>query len=473
MKVVVAGAGRIGRSLADRLSERLWDVTVIDKSPDRCSVIIKSNLTSFCGDASDPELLQEAGAGGANIFFALTSDDTVNIEACRIALDEGAERAIARCDDPSNLGTFDKYGIKTVSPTELTVDVLEDMFENPRLSSSLHVAGGEGEVMELTLSGRSPVVGKRISEVPMEDVEVAALRAEEGFVIPEKERVLEEGDVVVLVGRRGIIQAASHHFMGEDAVFPRGYGETILVPLISERSLEGALAEGLIVAREALTSITSFVLDGDYLGEEAEDRAREENVNLTYLGKKEGNIVEETRAEVDRTNPAMVVVDEEEFGVMDRILRRRRSAAEMVASLPCPVLVSKRRHSFERVLLLIDGSSAYDRAAEMGVEAASLLGSEVLAVATVPPVRTGDRESAVEEAEGSLERIEKVGEIWNVPVETRVVEGNPVGQATRIARGEGIGLAVIGYKTDAEGLLKSSVSEKLLEELPVSTLVIK
>lgn len=473
MRVVIAGAGRVGRSLADRLSSRQWDVSIIDYSPKRCSEITRSDLDSYCGDAGDPETLEEVGAGNANLFFALTDDDEVNLRAAEAALDLGADRVISRCEDTENQDQFERMGVKTVSPTGLAVDVLEDMFENPRVSSSLHVAGGEGEVMELGLSSKSPVVGKRIADLPLEDVRVAALRDEErGFVVPGDDHVLESGDDVVLVGKKGVISSATHMFIGEEIVFPRGYGETLLVPLMDDSSLDGALEEAFHIADVALSSVTAFSLGGEDLLRRAEERSKEWKLGLEGLGVRDGNLVEETEREVSLTNPAMVVVDEEEMGVMDRILRRRGSAAEMVASLPCPVLVSKQEHTFERMLVPVDGSESYDRSAELGVELASLLGSDVVAVSAVPPMRS-TRKRAVERAEESLRNVERFGNLWNVPVETRVIEGNPVHNITQLVSREDIGIAVLAHKKEGDGLFKREVSERLLEELPVSTLMIK
>lgn len=473
MRVVIAGAGRVGRTLADRLANRLWDITIIDYSPERCTEIKQSDLESYCGDASDPELLEEAGAGKANLFFALTDNDDVNLRASELALELGADRVISRCESRESTARFEEMGVKTVSPTDLAVDVLEDMFENPRVSTSLHIAGGEGEVMELTLSELSPVVGKRIGELPLEDVRVAALRKRGGgFCIPGDDETLEAGDVVVLVGKKGVISAATHMFIGEEVVFPRGYGETLLVPLMNESSLDGALVEALAIAEFALSSITIFSLGGESLIEQAEKRAKERGMKVKSLGLRSGNLVEETRREVNLTNPALVVVDEEEMGVMDKILRRKGSATEMVASLPCPVLISKKEHSFDRILIPVDGSEAYERSAEIGVELASLLNSDVLAVAAVPPMRA-IREQKVSDAKKSLEDVAKFGALWNVDVETRVVEGNPVHNISKIVTREGIGLAVLGYKREGDGLFKKAVGEKLLSELPVSTLIIK
>ncbi|MBS1263637.1 MAG: Trk system potassium uptake protein TrkA [Methanonatronarchaeales archaeon] len=473
MRVVIAGAGRVGRSLADRLSSRGWGVNIIDRSPERCSEITRSDLDSYCGDAGDPATLKEAGAGSANLFFALTDDDEVNLGASEAALDLGAGRAIARCENVENQERFEGMGVRTVSPTDLAVDVLEDMFENPRVSSSLHVAGGEGEVMELSLSSESPVVGRRIGELPLEDVRVAALRDEErGFVIPGDDHVLEAGDVVVLVGRRGVTSSATHMFIGEEIAFPRGYGDALLVLLLNESSLDGALEEAFHIADIALLALNAFSLGGEELLRRADERAREWKLKLESLGVREGNLIEETEHEVSLTNPAMVVVDEEEMGVMDRILRRKGSAAQVVSSLPCPVLVSKREHTFERMLIPVDGSESYDRSAEMGVELASLLGSDVLAVSAVPPMRS-TRKGAVERAEESLRSVERFGSLWNVPVETRVIEGNPVHNVTQLAGREDIGIAVLAHKREGDGLFKHEVSERLLEELPVSTLMIK
>ena len=101
MRIIVIGAGKVGYTLADRLTSEEHDVTVIDKSDDvieRCS----GSLDVIClkGNGANAKVLLEAGVDKANIVIASTESDETNMLACLIAKRLGAQYTIARIRDP-------------------------------------------------------------------------------------------------------------------------------------------------------------------------------------------------------------------------------------------------------------------------------------------------------------------------------------------------------------------------------------
>ncbi|MEL0232600.1 MAG: NAD-binding protein [Hyphomicrobiales bacterium] len=86
MKILICGAGQVGYGIAEQLSIQKNDVTVIDNSKDLIDNINKSlDVRTIRGNGSYPEVLDEAGAGDADVIIAVTQFDEVNMVICHIA----------------------------------------------------------------------------------------------------------------------------------------------------------------------------------------------------------------------------------------------------------------------------------------------------------------------------------------------------------------------------------------------------
>jgi trk system potassium uptake protein TrkA len=87
MKIVILGAGQVGRTAAYHLSrEEANEVTVVDTQEDVLRDLQdRLDIRTVAGNASYPSVLEAAGAATADILIALTSSDEVNILACEVA----------------------------------------------------------------------------------------------------------------------------------------------------------------------------------------------------------------------------------------------------------------------------------------------------------------------------------------------------------------------------------------------------
>jgi len=86
MKVIICGAGQVGFHIAAYLSGEQNDVTVIDQSPELIGRVNESlDVQAFVGNASQPDVLENAGAADADMIIAVTFADEVNMVACQVA----------------------------------------------------------------------------------------------------------------------------------------------------------------------------------------------------------------------------------------------------------------------------------------------------------------------------------------------------------------------------------------------------
>ena len=104
MKIIIAGAGKIGHSVARILSEEGHDITIIDRDPDIIQ-LLSNELDVICveGNATNSETLREAGADQAELLLAATEQDEVNMVCGISARRLGTKHVIARIRDPEYL----------------------------------------------------------------------------------------------------------------------------------------------------------------------------------------------------------------------------------------------------------------------------------------------------------------------------------------------------------------------------------
>ena len=101
MKIVIAGAGKIGMAIARQMCLEGHDVTVIDQRQDRLELAVSSlDVIGCCGNCSALETLTEAEAGTADVFIASTGFDEANLLACRLSKKLGADHTISILRNP-------------------------------------------------------------------------------------------------------------------------------------------------------------------------------------------------------------------------------------------------------------------------------------------------------------------------------------------------------------------------------------
>lgn len=123
MKVVIAGAGRVGYNLAKYLSVGTNDVTIIDQSEDLLRRISDTiDVQPIVGYASHPEVLEKAGLHEADLLIAVTASDEVNIVACEVANSLfKVKKKIARIRNQSYL---DPNWVDLFRPAHLAIDYI-------------------------------------------------------------------------------------------------------------------------------------------------------------------------------------------------------------------------------------------------------------------------------------------------------------------------------------------------------------
>ncbi len=99
MKIIITGAYAIGTHLARLLSRNHEDITLIDPDPDRLACIGSDyDLLTMEADPDSVKALREAGVGHADLFIAVTPDQSLNLNCCMLAKALGARKTVAKID---------------------------------------------------------------------------------------------------------------------------------------------------------------------------------------------------------------------------------------------------------------------------------------------------------------------------------------------------------------------------------------
>lgn len=100
MKIIIAGAGAVGTHLAKLLSREKQDIILMDDNEERLSTL-SSNFDLMTVTASPTSIqgLKEVGARDADLFIAVTPDESRNMTACMLATNLGAKKTVARIDN--------------------------------------------------------------------------------------------------------------------------------------------------------------------------------------------------------------------------------------------------------------------------------------------------------------------------------------------------------------------------------------
>ena len=102
MRIVIAGAGKMGMAVARQLCREGHDLTLLDQLQDRVDNAINSLDVIGCqGSCAAPETLSEAEAGLADLFIAATGVDEANLIGCQLARKMGAKHAVSLLRNPA------------------------------------------------------------------------------------------------------------------------------------------------------------------------------------------------------------------------------------------------------------------------------------------------------------------------------------------------------------------------------------
>jgi trk system potassium uptake protein len=205
MRVIIAGAGAVGRHLGADLAGRGHDVVVVDQNPGTIEKarVAAPDVSFVLGDACEPWVLEKVETNTADVVVAATGDDEDNLVVSLLAKQEFAvPRVLARVNHPRNEWLFnDQWGVdEAVSPPHILTALVEEAVSVGDLVRLLRLEGGRVALVEVRLPQESPNVGHPLYELRLPpDSAVVAILREGHVVIPQPESVMAPGDEILAI----------------------------------------------------------------------------------------------------------------------------------------------------------------------------------------------------------------------------------------------------------------------------------
>jgi trk system potassium uptake protein TrkA len=206
MKIFIVGAGEVGVHIASSLLRENHDLVVIERDPKKVSRLQSSmDILAVAGDGCDPELLRVHGVRGADLFFAVSNDDSVNLLAALTARSLGAVKCVVRLGNP-RLGTNplleQDQNILPLFPEQLVAEEILALTRVPGASKARFFADGRLVLLQARPSDDAEIYGRPLKELRgPEGWVLTGIHRAAGTTIPRGDTVLTRGDLLYAVGR--------------------------------------------------------------------------------------------------------------------------------------------------------------------------------------------------------------------------------------------------------------------------------
>ncbi len=335
MKIIILGAGQVGRSVANALVSEANDITVVDQNPHLLLELQnRLDLGTVRGHAGHPDILRKAGAEDADMILAVTNSDETNMVACQVAYSVfhtptkiARVRAQGYLDYPK---LFEPSAFPVdvlISPEQLVTDYILKLIEFPGALQVLDFADGRVRLVAVKAYHGGPLVGHELSalyhHMPNVEARVAAIYREGEVIQPRGDTKIKAEDEVFFIAAAENIRSV----MSELRKLEKPYKRLII-------------AGGGNIGRRLATSLESKYRVK--LIEKTQERAREiaERLDMTIVlhgdAADEDLLLEEN---IENTDVFCAVTNDDEANILSAMLAKRLGAARVMALINRPAYV--------------------------------------------------------------------------------------------------------------------------------------
>lgn len=209
MKIIIAGAGEVGRHLAKMLEEEDHDIIIVDNDPKNIELLENfTDIYTVTGSPVDIQTLHRANVENCKLFIAAYSDESINILAATLAKNLGATKCIARIDNddylqPNNKEIFINMGIDYMFyPEKIAAAEVMALLGNTSSSEYVNFSGGKLTLVVIKLTENSPIKNMTVLDIlesNKSSYRTVAVSRGGITIIPESDFHLLENDMVYII----------------------------------------------------------------------------------------------------------------------------------------------------------------------------------------------------------------------------------------------------------------------------------
>ncbi len=209
MRIFIVGAGEVGTHLAEMLSHEHHDIVLLDQNPENLQFAYDNRLEMMpvVGSPTSFNDLQNAGAGNADLFIAVTPEESANLVACNIATQMGASKTLARINNseylkPTFRNHFANLGVNDMLyPEELASKEIVSSLSLPWAKQYWSILNHKLELVAARVTKDSPLVGKALKELAdlsQKVIHIIAIVRDYDTIIPRGTHLIQENDILYL-----------------------------------------------------------------------------------------------------------------------------------------------------------------------------------------------------------------------------------------------------------------------------------
>tara|TARA_B100000949_G_scaffold99295_1_gene88772 strand:+ start:2112 stop:3491 length:1380 start_codon:yes stop_codon:yes gene_type:complete len=326
MKVIICGAGEVGKTLAQHLLKENNDITIIDQSEENLKEIKEHlDVNTYVGFGSQPSILDKAGAKNAEMLIAVTQSDEVNMIACEVANSQfNIPLKVARIRDqhyldPNYESLFSKDQISVdliISPETEVAEAIRRRLIAPGAFEIIPFSDKKIVLLGIKIEKDCPHINKQITKIQdnLNELKMSFLSIfrKEKIIIPDENEKIKLGDSVYVIADTNNLHKVMGFFGHQEAkansvVIVGGGNIGVSLAKKLEESKFGANTKLIELNKERAESISAelndtLVLNGSSLDLEILQEAKisdtetiisvtnqdEVNILTSLLAKKQG-----------------------------------------------------------------------------------------------------------------------------------------------------------------------------------------
>ena len=205
MKIIIGGAGAVGTHLAELLSSEKQDIILMDEDESKLSKMDSNfDLMTVCASPTSIQALKNAGVGDADLFIAVTPEESRNMTACMIATNLGAKKTLARIDNyeyllPKHKEFFAQAGINSlIYPEMLAAKDIVDAIKMSWIRQWWEFYGGALILIGAKMKETAQILNVPLFELGSRNIpfHIVAIKRGNETIIPRGDDMIKLNDIV-------------------------------------------------------------------------------------------------------------------------------------------------------------------------------------------------------------------------------------------------------------------------------------
>ena len=205
MKIIIGGAGAVGTHLAELLSSEKQDIILMDEDESKLSKMDSNfDLMTVCASPTSIQALKNAGVDDADLFIAVTPEESRNMTACMIATNLGAKKTLARIDNyeyllPKHKEFFAQAGINSlIYPEMLAAKDIVDAIKMSWIRQWWEFYGGALILIGAKMKETAQILNVPLFELGSRNIpfHIVAIKRGNETIIPRGDDMIKLNDIV-------------------------------------------------------------------------------------------------------------------------------------------------------------------------------------------------------------------------------------------------------------------------------------